>query len=446
MLRTNRWAACGLAWAIGAAACADVLHLHDGRVFEGVVVRGTDGAVTIDTMIGRIRTTLRFSAADVDRVEERPLPAAFFDHPRDDAARAAADLDAPSGRARDATYYVEAPIRGVFGIDVLPRAIEETLDFAVRRGIRHVVFTIDSPGGEVWAADAIALLLERFADRVTCHAIVERAISAAIWVAFSCDHIYVAPNAAMGAAVVFRGDASTGHAAVDAKMTSAYAGKLGAIAERRGRSPAIPRAMVDQTAELYTWVDGAGARRFASYPPAGAAYETLDTVETVLTLTGDQMLRLGVADARISTSAELGDSIGLPGWRQPVAFGTATAAKYAALARNAQQGLRDHAAAVERGVKEARDHSPERSSYTYHTNGAFTDASLVRWRENVERCHLMWRRVSSDISAYGQAIDDAEKAGLPLDLETLRRQHREWKNEASRRISELLAQRHRTGR
>ena len=445
MLRANRRAMCGMALAIGAAATADVLYLNDGRIFEGQTVRDEQGGVSIDTMIGRIRTTLKFPSAEVNRIEERPLPVGFYEgrttgKPEADTERAPRTRMAP-----DSTYYLEAPIRGEFGHDVLPRAIEETLDFAVRRGIEHVVFTIDSPGGEVWAADGIAQLLQRFADRVTCYAVVERAMSSAIWVAFSCERIYVAPSSAMGAAVVFERDETTGDAAVDEKITSAYAGILGGIAEEQGRSRAIARAMVDIEAELYTWMDGHGERQFGASPPRDTEYETLDTIDSVLTLTGEEMLRLGIADGRARASSNVGEAMGLPGWKQPIAFGTATAQKYAELARNARRGLRDGVTTIKARLEEARDHAPER--FTYSTiDGEFTDSSLARWRDNVDRCHLMWRRIASEVSAYGQAIDDGEEVGLPLDFEALRRQHKEWKSEAGRRIAELKNQRKLTGK
>jgi len=447
MTRSNRWAACGLAWAIGAGAPADVLYLNDGRIFEGQTTRDEQGAVSIDTMIGRIRTTLRFARAEVNRIEERPLPLDFYEAALSDASQAHLDLERAPAPTRDgATYYLEVPIRGVFGHDVLPRAIEDSLEFAVRRKIEHVVFVIDSPGGDVWAADAIAELLERFSDHVTCYAVVERAVSAAIWVAFSCERIYVTPSSAMGAAVVFDRDETTGDAAVDGKITSAYAAILGGIAERHGRSASIARAMVDPLAELYSYLDEHGERHFAPAPPDEGEFETIDSALNVLTLTGDEMLRLGIADGRAHSSFDIGERIGLPGWKEPIAFGSATAQRYTVLARKAREAIADSERSISDAIRRAEQRHPEKGSYGFNSRGEFTKFGKEQWLRRVDECASLWDEVISASNRLGRALTAAQEIGLQLDFARLRELQAASKDEASRQRDHLRVLRARTGR
>ncbi len=440
----TRWlvALCGL---LGSAAVADIVHLKDGRTFEGVVEVRRDGTVAVDTMIGAIRTTLTFRGSEVERIE----PTALRDDHFKPAAPASASvsIEPVTRDAASATYYLEFPIVGEFGRDVLPRAVEETLEFAVRRKIEHIVFRIDSPGGDVWAADGIAAALERYDDQLTYYAVVERAMSAAIWVAFSCDAIFVTPSAAMGAAVVFTRDQSSGAAEVDAKMNSAYAAILGGIAERHGRPAAVARAMVSQDAELYTWLDETGERAFAGEAPRVSwEYERLDTPDTVLTLTGQEMLRLGLARGRALASTDVGVAMGFAGWREPMRFGSATAEKMAARAKEAVKEIEQAGPRIEAALEEAAASDPLRYSYSTGRNGEYTENSLALWRQRCDQCMLAWRRVSSLTGDLLDALDDAEELGLPLEFDELRRTARDWKSTAGREVVRLKELRRRTGR
>ena len=134
------------------SAHADRIYLVDGRVFEGLVIREGQEVVA-DTVIANIRTRLTLKASDIDRIERAPVPDDFFDVPQAPDVR---DVD-DDGQIQ----YLEIPIQGRLGEQVFARGVYDSLRHARRNKVRHIVFTIDSDGGD---GDEAALF--SFADVV----------------------------------------------------------------------------------------------------------------------------------------------------------------------------------------------------------------------------------------------------------------------------------------
>src|SRR5688572_7851761 len=70
--------------------------------------------------------------------------------------------------------YLEIPLRGVFGEDIVVEGVEKTFEHARSTGVRNIVFTIDSPGGYVATAQGILELMKKNDDRFEYHALVTR--------------------------------------------------------------------------------------------------------------------------------------------------------------------------------------------------------------------------------------------------------------------------------
>jgi len=196
---------------------------------------------------------------------------------------------------------LEVPLVGTFGEDIYPKSIAVALDWAAGHGVSDIVFRLDSPGGEVWAAQRIVEIMDRHADQFRYHALVVRGISASIWPAFACATISMPPGSTLGGAVVYHVD--SGSAEVDMKMNSILSAELSARAERNGHDPAVVRAMMASEPELYAWrprdTDDAwhltDAREDAYFESNRREIETIDTRTTVLTLTTNRAAWLGVA-------------------------------------------------------------------------------------------------------------------------------------------------------
>lgn len=283
-------------------AHADEVVLRDGTVYTGTVVSQTRREVVIDTEISGIRTRIRLDRREVSSivrgetptttpaVEDRPtgIPTIGGGRDKEEAK--------PVILKRDGyDLIMEVPMEGTFGQDIYPMSVKSTLDWGVERGVTDVVFRMNSPGGEVWAAEEIVEIMADYADQFRYHALIEHAISATIWPSFFCDTITMAPGATFGGAVVFRQN-GTGSAEVDKKMTSIMAAKLAASAEANGHSPYLVKAMMISEEAVYA-VRRGGEWVLTNTIPDEGDYETIDGPDTVLTLTADDAAKFGIVTA-----------------------------------------------------------------------------------------------------------------------------------------------------
>ncbi|WP_373896261.1 NfeD family protein [Virgibacillus natechei] len=123
----------------------------------------------------------------------------------------------------------------------LSRAIQEAID----EGADHIVFEINTPGGRVDAASDIAGLLQNL-EIPTTSFIVNQALSAGSYIALNTDHIYMEPQATMGASGIITQDGN----AADQKAQSAWFASMRSAAESKGRDPLYAQAMADPSIDL----------------------------------------------------------------------------------------------------------------------------------------------------------------------------------------------------
>ncbi|MEM9373755.1 MAG: hypothetical protein AAGA55_08940 [Planctomycetota bacterium] len=283
-------------------ATGDEIVLRDGTVYTGTIVSQSRREVVIDTEISGIRTRIRLDRREVrsivrgetpttrPEVEDRPSSIPTIGGDRDEEKAKPVVL-----KREGYDLIMEVPMEGTFGQDIYPLSVQNTLDWASERGVTDVVFRMNSPGGEVWAAEEIVEIMADYADQFRYHALIEHAISATIWPSFFCDTITMAPGATFGGAVVFRRD-GTGSAEVDKKMTSIMAAKLSASAEANGHSPYLVKAMMLSEEAVYA-VRRGGEWVLTNEIPAEGNYETIDGPDTVLTLTADDASKYGIVTA-----------------------------------------------------------------------------------------------------------------------------------------------------
>jgi membrane-bound ClpP family serine protease len=157
-----------------------------------------------------------------------------------------------------------------------------------------VVLELNTPGGEVFAAQKISDALKSFAtkEHIPVIAFVNNwAISAGAMLAFSCRYIIAAPDACMGAAVPVMQTAE-GMQEAPEKINSAFRIDFANRAAFFGRNPAIAKAMVDADVMLVKR-NGCIMEVSESLPTD----EIISPKGKVLTLAGEQMLEYGVVDA-----------------------------------------------------------------------------------------------------------------------------------------------------
>lgn len=303
--------------ALGAAfANADQVIMRDGTVYDGTVVTNTRREVVIDTKINGISTRLTLDRRLIHTVtigetapattETTPAGTPTLT-PTPTLNTPAPEQKKPILKREGADLIVEIPMSGTFGQDIYPLSIANGLEWAKEQGATDIVFRMNSPGGEVWAAEEIVEIMAKYSGTFRYHALIEHAISATIWPAFNCDTITMAPGGTFGGAVVFTVKGS-GATEVDKKMTSIMAAKLAASAEAKGHSKALVMTMMIPEEAAYA-VQRGGVWVVTSEPPTGGeVYETIDGKDTVLTLTADQAGKYGlvttIPNRDIATFAE----------------------------------------------------------------------------------------------------------------------------------------------
>ncbi len=132
------------------------------------------------------------------------------------------------------------PVTGVIENGLAP-FIARVIATAEAEGAAGVVLDIDTPGGRIDAAQRIVDAVRQ--ARVPVVAWVHpRALSAGAMIALSANKVFMAPGAVLGAATPVNGEGVKG----SEKIVSAMRAEFRALAEARGRNPAIAEAMVDE--------------------------------------------------------------------------------------------------------------------------------------------------------------------------------------------------------
>jgi len=383
-VRAKRWLTV-LALAASAAALGDTVTLKDGRVIEGEIVERSRTKIVMDALISNITMRMEFRTSEIESIEEGEAP---------EPEAPAAEPERPERRTRAArepaalaekTEYLLVPIKGVFGEEVGPSGVERTLEYASRRGIEHVVFEIDSPGGAVWAAEAISEAIAAHDDTVRCYALVDDAISASIWVAFNCDRIFVRPDGVLGGAVAYRQDTSTGSVEVDAKLNSILAARVAGICERNGHPEAVARAMILHNESLYASHDGEGGYYFSN----DGGDKQLDDESTVVTLTGEQVEEYKIGTRYEGDAQGLGEILGHEGWTLASDFGEASMRRGRQSLRQRAELARDHQrlmGELQGWSKVVEENDPSKGKYIVHEGGTMTQRSIHEWQRRTDAC------------------------------------------------------------
>lgn len=146
---------------------------------------------------------------------------------------------AVTASAQSPVYRI--PITGTIENGLAPY-VARSLGVAASEGASLVVLDIDTPGGRVDAAERIVDAVRNSPVRVVAF-VNPRAWSAGAMIALSASEIWIAPGGAIGAATPIDGAGTK----ASEKMVSAMRAEFRALAELRGRNPAIAEGMVDET-------------------------------------------------------------------------------------------------------------------------------------------------------------------------------------------------------
>lgn len=337
-------------------------------------------------------------------------------------------LSAALAQPEPAARYLEVPLRGEVGKEITAPGVRDAIRQAKSRRAGAVVFIIDTPGGRVADAAAIAAVMDQEHAGLQYHAVVVQAISAAVWPLSRCDHIFFSPAAAAGAAVAYSESASTGQVEVDAKFNAAIAAEIAAMADSRGQPGCVYRAMMLADARLFRWTDH-GAPKLASEPPTPAPpdLQELDSKSTVLAWTARQAADSGFGTLLPSASpSAIGPVLSIADWTsagdpaaQVMARAAADIARKSAETAKARESIdstrKEVLALAEQTAaqaKRARDADPATAITVYFrdSSGMLTSESQIKWRTQSDAAIREWNILQSALTDLQRAQTRASNA------------------------------------
>jgi len=422
--------------ALTAGARADRIVTKSGQEYTGEIVEQNSTEVRFRTKVGNIITTLTLKRHEIKRIEPGALPEGFF--PEANAATApapgtqGAGADDEDDETDDSTAstgtpeerYLRIPIEGAIGIDVFASGVDRALKHAQRKRIRRVVFDIDTPGGLVREAVDIANAITEHREAMRArgidaevYAYVRHAISAGIWVVFSCDRMFIVDGGTVGGAVVYTRSGGTGSAEVDAKMNSILAADVASLAEGHGYPAPVVKAMMIMSEECWAWPDASGRMTVSTEKPKDTAAQKqawkVDGSSTVLTLKSDEAERLGIATVVRGGVESLGTPLGLAGWNSAgpagesaMKWGATQGQKERARAEASAGELREVRSEIEmindvllpRAVEIAAAAHPTNGRYTvFRDTGQFTGESRQEWIRRSDEALSAWTDVQNGL-------------------------------------------------
>lgn len=333
----GRWTFAALFLLVAAAARADVVELKDGRRFEGKITALDDRRVVIDTKVLETRVKIGFPRVDVANVVEKELAPGYFDPPR-----AEPRVSDPRKFSEDQTLYLEVPIIGEIGKDVFAAGISSVLNYAKAHGIQHLVFRVDSVGGDFDEGVAIYRLLRANREGLVLHGIVQRARGPAIALGLWCNSTHLLPGGVIGgldklpekSAVVkttAKGNPDDS-AEEDRILRAQIANRVISDTKKTGLVAQVVRALLDPHVSLVVWRDAEGQIDYGPQAPPGTPPEKvlLEAPEgKPLELTPERLVALGARPFQ-GEATDLGSFLGLKGWTPESDFGHKTMTRVAA--------------------------------------------------------------------------------------------------------------------
>lgn len=227
--------------------------------------------------------------------------------------------DVTGGEApRARLIKVEGPIGAV-----LEEFVKREIRRAVSEDANLIIFDIDSPGGELYASQAIANAIADLNPK-TCRSIAyvsNQAISGGAMIAFGCDEIIMHPNARIGDIIPLAMQPGGWAEHAPEKVLSILRDMLNELAERKSRPPALLEAMADKDLVVYRVTHrqtGRGSYMSAQELEAVAGEwekgpvvpETREGV--ALTVTGQRAFELELGEETVSDFDELKSRLAIP--------------------------------------------------------------------------------------------------------------------------------------
>ncbi len=402
------------------ALFGDIVKFTDGKSVEGLIrSEGTD-FVVIEVYAGGTSTLMRIDLSRVDSIIRQPYspPKAKARKPKppEGAAPAAppgkASADEAGAAPKTPRYFV-IPLHGEVGKDIAARQVMQAMEAGLLSGGTILVLEIDSPGGLISESQAIIDLLAEHKDRRSI-AFVKSAYSAAAVIALTCDEIYLADGASIGAAtavMIERSQAQSKARMVVApeKVQSVWRAACRHAAEIGGHDPLFAEAMVDPDVQLRT-VRKDGTTTIEQVmelaPEDFSEGRVVSAKGKLLTLTAKEAVAFGLAAGIAAQRTDLEKiAPGVAGWRPVSDRGEKLMAGYRTAAKDADKRLEKLIKDLNREFQKAVEDDPSTKTYYVDEHKRFTPASRREWQAHCVNCYnhlLACERLLDRITLVGQ--------------------------------------------
>jgi len=184
-----------------AAPGGDKVHLKDGTVLEGEIVREVDGWVWLKRTVNGVNQEDTIDPKNISKVERASKGAGAAE-----PSRAAPDAAKPKARDGGTPRAAILTLEGTVGIQMCRKPLEDALPLLRKDGVNIVIFKINSGGGLLLEIQRLSdVIEEEYKKEFTVVAWIESAISAAAMTAHTVEDIYFMPNGNYGACTGFSG-------------------------------------------------------------------------------------------------------------------------------------------------------------------------------------------------------------------------------------------------
>lgn len=175
--------------------------------------------------------------------------------------------------------------------------LERSFKEAEENAADHIILDINTPGGEVFAAEKIGSLIQNHPIPITAF-VNPNATSAGAFIALNADNIIMHPTGSMGSATVIDLEGNMG----DAKTMAFWISKMTGAAKVNGRDPLYAEAMVDPEIEIEGLTEKGRPLDFRAdqaleYGYAEAIASNLEEVLDFLELSGAEVIHMEISAA-----------------------------------------------------------------------------------------------------------------------------------------------------
>ncbi|MFN0134263.1 MAG: hypothetical protein ACKVW3_17255 [Phycisphaerales bacterium] len=302
-------AAVALATWISPARADDKLHLKNGTVLSGTIVKEMNGYVWFKVKSGDLEQEQFFKPDEVSKIERdasKPAeaPAAATPGEANPGSAPAAKPRIGAGAPKAVVITLgEGGDKDMVGLFMTAKTLRDAIPLLEQDGVETVVFRVNSGGGALLEIQPLSdVIHNEYKPKFRVVAWIESAISAAAMTAHCIDEIYFMPQGNYGACTGWRGALE----AVKGRQLEEVLYMMEKISARGLRDPAIMRSMQIEE-PLSCSIDANGEVRW--YNNLDGEY-IVNPKDRILTFDAVEAAKYGFSKGTAANIDELGKLMG----------------------------------------------------------------------------------------------------------------------------------------